>query len=222
MSKVNLKKKLTALFLLIIPALPATSAPLPTEATQLALEEFALSNREHKEKIESFIKALKPEAEAGNPVAKFFLGGMLLSSDSDSYKNQAHELLRDSAEGGCAGASGILGAQLMKTDPPASYKWLSQAAEAGDTSSMLFLSTVYLNGNSSIQRNEAKALAWAELAAAQANSDFIKFTAQQLTSRINTSIPESTKHEAETLLTELQIKHPKHEPYLCGQSSPQS
>ena len=87
---------------------------------------------------------------------------------------------------------------------------------------MLFLSAVYLNGNSSIQRNEAKALAWAEHAAAQANSDFMKFTAQQLTSRINTSIQESTKHEAETLLTELQIKQPKQEPYICGQSTPQS
>jgi len=222
MSKVNLKKKLTALFLLIITALPATSAPLPTEATQMALEEFSLSNREHKEKIDSFIKALMPEAEAGDPVAKFFLGGIFLSNDSDSYKNQAHKLLHESAEGGCAGAAGILGAQLMETDPPASYKWLSQAAEAGDTISMLFLSTVYLNGNSSIQRNEAKALAWAEFAAIQFNSDFMKFTAQQQASRINTSIPESTKLEAEALLAELQVKHPKQEPYLCGQSTPQS
>ena len=222
MSKASLKRKFTALFLLIIPTLPAISAPLPTETTKLALEEFSLSSREYKEKSDLFIKALIPEAEAGDPVAKFFLGGMFLSSDSDSYKNQAHELLRESAEDGCAGAAGILGVQLMKTDPPASYKWLSQAAEAGDTSSMLFLSAVYLNGNSSIQRNEAKALAWAEHAAAQANSDFMKFTAQQLTSRINTSIQESTKHEAETLLTELQIKQPKQEPYICGQSTPQS
>lgn len=189
--------------------------PIPTPACLEALKHHITRLQSGDKDLGPFIRDLKSVAAAGDPVAKFFLGGVLVGSNP----KKAITLLRESAEGGCVGSAGILGVTLMSTKPVEARTWLTKAANSGDTESRLFLAILYLRGDSHTPKNLAEALAWARLAKRQGPQN-MSFQAEQLILQIQPLLSHEESVQAGVIFTKLLASHPKRPNYLCGQSTP--
>jgi hypothetical protein len=166
--------------------------------------------------IEAFQDDLRPVANAGDPVAKFYLGNLLVNSDKASAK----ALLRESAMAGCAGAAGALALLQSNDDVAESKKWRQMAVQGGDATAMVLTSGAYKAGALGEEKDSAAALAWADLAWRQTYSTGVRAALTNEIATMKADLSSSELSRAATIEATLFSAHPKVSAYPCGQATP--
>ncbi|MES1981352.1 MAG: tetratricopeptide repeat protein [Pseudomonadota bacterium] len=140
-------------------------------ASAASLEEAkaAYKNKDYEIAVQEFL----PLAEAGDPVAQFYIGLMLDAGDGVPQNYQkALEWYGKAAAQGYIPAQANLGV-LYESGVDQNYamaeKWYLKAAEQGDATSQANLGTIYYIGHGAVKRDHSKAAFWYAKAAEQGN-----------------------------------------------------
>jgi len=165
---------------------------------------------------DAFRADLQPVADAGDPVAKFFLGNLLINSDVAS----ARSLLTASATAGCAGAAGALAMLYAKDDAGESRKWRQIAIDGGDATAMVLMSGALKSGAFGEKKDTAVAIAWAELAWSQTYSTGMRTALTNEIAGMKAALSRDDISRASKMEAALKASHPKVSPYPCGQATP--
>ncbi|HEY3517043.1 MAG TPA: hypothetical protein VGL98_08340, partial [Gammaproteobacteria bacterium] len=116
---------------LAVPLIAAAQVE-PSADVQAALDRQKERAQRRERGLGPFQQELRPLAEAGEPVAQFLLGTMLVGPDPTT----AIPYLTASAEAGCAGSSGLLAVYSWATGKGGGDEWLDRAISGGDAASM--------------------------------------------------------------------------------------
>ncbi len=120
------------------------------------------------------LNALSKRAQQGDPMAQFFIGGLMLeaANKDPSVLPDAVNYLRKSAEQGYAMAQTQMGllhvaGHGVSKDAVAGVNWLQMAADQGDAKAQYNLGIIYVTGEGGIPVDPIKGAQFIAQAAAQ-------------------------------------------------------
>ena len=156
-------------------------------------------------------------SDKGDPVAQF-LFAMLFYKDEPRTKKQ---LLTQSALGGCAGAAGILGAELLsKGERKDGLMWIDYAAYEGDAAAQTLLADLYLKNEMDADDGKEHAYAWLRLAKRQTYSSTQRAVVFIQLVNLKAALSEEEISHAEIIYRRLEQKIGVMPEHPCGQSAP--
>jgi hypothetical protein len=200
---------------LIVPKIAAAQVE-PSAEVQAALDNQKERAQRRERGLAAFQEELRPLAEAGEPVAQFLLGTMLVGPDPTT----AIPYLTASAEAGCAGSSGLLAVYSWATGKGGADEWLERAISGGDAASMFVRATLHMRGDEGFERSTAEALAWAELARARSYSSGLTPEIERMIGALRSGATPDETAAAASKFESLDSQFPKKPFYVCGQSVP--
>ena len=200
---------------LIVPKLAAAQVE-PSAEVQAALDRQQERAQRRERGLGPFQEELRPLAEAGEPVAQFLLGTMLVGPDPVT----AIPYLTRSAEKGCAGSAGLLAVYSWATGKGGGEEWLERAISGGDAASMFVRATMHVRGDEGFEKSTAEALAWAELARARSYSRGLTPEIERMIDALRSGATPDETTAAATRFEALDGQFPKKPFYVCGQSVP--
>lgn len=200
---------------LIVPQIAAAQVE-PSAEVQAALDRQKERAERRERGLEPFREELRPLAEAGEPVAQFLLGTMLVGADPAA----AIPYLTASAEDGCAGAAGLLAVYSWASGKGGGDEWLDRAISGGDAASMFVRATLHMRGDQGFEKSTAEALAWAELARARSYSSPLTNGIEGMIGELRSGATPDEAAAAATRFEALDVQFPKRPFYVCGQSVP--
>jgi len=209
-------KRFTLILSVAFAATGANAHPVGSPALFDAMKRQMERAQQGLKGTEAFQNDLRPIANAGDPVAKFYLGNLVVNSDKASAK----VLLRESAMAGCAGAAGALALLQSNDDVGESKKWRQIAVEGGDATAIVLTSGAYKSGAFGEEKDAAAALAWADLAWRQTYSTGVRAALTSEIAVMKAGLSPSELSRASTIEAALFSAHPKVSPYPCGQATP--
>ena len=188
----------------------------PSAEVQAALDRQKERAQRRERGLGPFQEELRPLAEAGDAVAQFLLGTMLVGPDPST----AIPYLTRSAEAGCAGSAGLLAVYSWATGKGGGDEWLEHAISGGDAASMFMRATMHWRGDQGFEKSTGEALAWAELARARSYSSGLTPEIERMIGALRAAAtPEEAAAGAAQFET-LDSQYPKKPFYVCGQSVP--
>jgi hypothetical protein len=199
-----------------IAPMTAAAQVVPSAEVQAVLERQAQRAQRSERGLAAFQQDLRPLAAAGEPVAQFLLGTLLVGPEPDT----ALAYLTAAAEAGCAGAAGILAARARATETEGGDEWLERAVAGGDAASMLVRATLHWRGDYGFQKSTAEALAWAQLARARSYSRGLTPEIDRMIGALRQAAAPDEAAAAASRLLALDSQYPKTPFYVCGQSVP--
>lgn len=199
----------------VVPAI-ATAQVQPSAEVQAAIDRQKERSQRRERGLDAFREELRPLAEAGEPVAQFLLGTMLVGQDPVA----AIPFLTRSAEYGCAGAAGLLAVYSWSSGTSGGDGWLERAIGGGDAASMFVRATMHMRGDEGFEKSTAEALAWAELARARSYSSGLTPEIERLIGALRSSASADDAAAAAARFEALDSQYPKKPFYVCGQSVP--
>jgi hypothetical protein len=188
----------------------------PSEQMKQVMRAQAERAQRGDKSLSEFIDDLRGPAEAGDPVAQFMLGALLMRDDRD----RAMKLFRSSAQKGCAGSAGALVLFLLDHNSADAERYLRQAIEGGDAASMMMVSSFHYRGDHGYKKSFSDALAWAQLAGARSRNLGLSLAAEKFAVKLQSEMDDQQKSKALVLLKNLEKRYPERAFYLCGQSTP--
>ena len=200
---------------LVVPKLAAAQVQ-PSAEVQAAIDRQKERSQRRERGLDAFREELRPLAEAGEPVAQFLIGTMLVGPDPVA----AIPYLTRSAEYGCAGAAGLLAVYSWSSGTGGGDEWLERAISGGDAASMFVRATMHMRGDEGFEKSTAEALAWAELARARSYSSGLTPEAERLITALRSSATPDDAAAAAARFEALDNQYPKKPFYVCGQSVP--
>jgi len=200
---------------LVAPSIVAAQVE-PSADVQAAIDRQKERSQRRERGLAAFQEELRPLAEAGEPVAQFLLGTMLVGQDPVS----AIPYLTRSAEYGCAGAAGLLAVYSWSSGKGGGDEWLERAISGGDAASMFVRATMHMRGDEGFEKSAAEALAWAELARARSYSSGLTPEIERLIGALRSSASPEDVAAASARFDALDSQYPKKPFYVCGQSVP--
>jgi TPR repeat protein len=199
---------------LIAPRVAAAQVE-PSAEVQAALGRQKERSQRRERGLDAFQGELRPLAEAGDPVAQFLIGTMLVGRDPVT----AIPYLTRSAEHGCAGAAGLL-AVYSWSSGKGGGEWLERAVSGGDAASMFVRATLHMRGDRGFEQSTAEALAWAELARARSYSSGLTPEIERMIGALRSAATADDAAAAAARLEALDNHYPRKPFYVCGQSVP--
>jgi hypothetical protein len=188
----------------------------PSAEVQAAIDRQKERSQRRERGLAAFQDELRPLAEAGEPVAQFLIGTMLVGRDPVA----AIPYLTRSAEYGCAGAAGLLAVYSWSSGQGGGDAWLERAISGGDAASMFVRATMHMRGDEGFEKSTAEALAWAELARARSYSSGLTPEIERLIGALRSSASADDTAAAAARFEALDSQYPKKPFYVCGQSVP--
>jgi TPR repeat protein len=188
----------------------------PSAEVQAALDRQKERAQRRERGLAPFQEELRPLAEAGEPVAQFLLGTMLVGSDPTT----AIPYLTASAERGCAGSAGLLAVYSWATGKGGGDEWLERAIAGGDAASMFVRATLHMRGDEGFEKSPAEALAWVELARARSYSSGLTPEIERMIGALRSGATPDEAATAAARFEALDSQFPKQPFYVCGQSVP--
>jgi hypothetical protein len=206
-----------AIFLacLVVPTIATAQVEQSAELKEVLARQAARAQRRERG-LGEFQQELQPLAEAGEPVAQFYLGTMLAGPNPGA----AIPYLTASANAGCAGAAGILAVYSWATKTGRGDEWLERAISGGDAASMYVRATKHWRGDDGFTKSTAEALAWAELARARSYSSGLTPEIERMIGVLRAAATPDEVAESAARFEALDRQYPKHPFYVCGQSVP--
>jgi len=188
----------------------------PSAEVQAAIDRQKERSQRRERGLDAFREELRPLAEAGEPVAQFLLGTMLVGRDPVS----AIPYLTRSAEYGCAGAAGLLAVYSWSSGKGGGDEWLERAISGGDAASMFVRATMHMRGDEGFEKSTAEALAWAELARARSYSSGLTPEIERMLGALRAAATPDEATAGAARFEALDSQYPKKPYYVCGQSVP--
>jgi hypothetical protein len=199
----------------VVPRIAAAQVQ-PSAEVQAAIDRQKERSQRRERGLDAFREELRPLAEAGEPVAQFLIGTMLVGQDPVS----AIPYLTRSAEYGCAGAAGLLAVYSWSSGTGGGDAWLDRAIRGGDAASMFVRATLHMRGDEGFEKSTAEALAWAELARARSYSSGLTPETERLIGALRSAASPDEAAAAAARFEVLDSQYPKKPFYVCGQSVP--
>ena len=199
----------------VVPSIAAAQVE-PSAEVQAAIGRQKERSQRRERGLAAFQEELRPLAEAGEPVAQFLLGTMLVGQDPVA----AIPYLTRSAEYGCAGAAGLLAVYSWSSGNGGGDAWLERAISGGDAASMFVRATMHVRGDQGFEKSTAQALAWAELAHARSYSSGLTPEIERMIGALRSSASPDDVAAAAARFEALDSQYPKKPFYVCGQSVP--
>ena len=199
----------------LVPAIAPAQVEQSAELKEVLARQAERAQRRERGLAE-FQQELLPLAEAGEPVAQFYLGTMLVGGNPGA----AIPYLTASANAGCAGAAGILAVYSWASGAGRGEELLERAISGGDAASMYLRATKHWRGDDGFAKSTAEALAWAQLAHERSYSKGLTPETERMMAALRSAATSDEVAEAAARFEALDSQFPKKPFYVCGQSVP--
>ena len=168
--------------------------------------------------MNAFKNDMKDLADKGDPVAQFYYA--VLNDSDNPYTPENLKYLQNSANGGCAGAAGLIAMYYSTKNKGMGKYWLEYAAKNGEANSQFMIAMNYFSGENGYIKDPAASYGWLLLASAQVYSKGLQSQIEMILFNMNGQYSKEQISKGKKIYSEHRKKYEIQPFHICGQMLP--